>query len=371
MASADGATRSKSDEPDYSYLRSSRESGRQEGLIPGLPEEVAFRCLLHVPRRYHRVMRRVCKLWSKLLESDDFFNARAKAQLAEPWIHVLTKIEGGRNPWRAFDLQDKRWIKFPDLPLPVFEKLSTVGLQCQVVKDKLVLCGGRWQGSITKHVLVYDPRTDRWQERQQMLSQRADFVSGVIDGQLYVAGGNNGVQSRTSSVDRYDLDLDRWMSAPNMQYETSFCMGVTLNSKLFVQAKGGVPRDTQVFCPYLGLWSSFEGDMLTSQEIHPHVVSNGQLYRADMVHGRFEIKAYDIGNDSWINMRPPLTIFAPTKSVKELVDLDRKLGIIMDDFSIAVVEIDLQNRSLKYQWFYLTSWNRAVDRIVSCHVLYA
>lgn len=340
-----------------------------EGLIPGLPEEVAFRCLLHVPRRYHRVMRRVSKLWNKLLGSEDFFNARARANLAEPWIHVL--ISGGTNPWRAFDLQARRWIKFPDLPVSLYEKLSTVGSQCQVVKGKLVLCGGRLQGSVAKGVLVYNVRTDHWQEGQDMPSCRADFASGVIENQLYVAGGNNGVQSRTRTMDRYDVDLDKWFSAPSMQYETSFCMGVTLASKFFVQAKGGIPRSTQVFCPVSNLWTSFEGYMLTTQEIHPHVVSNGQLYRADMALGRFEIKAYDIETDAWINMRPPLTIFAPTKSVKELVDLDTKLGIIMDDFSIAVVEVDLPNRSLKYQWFYLTAWNQALLKIVSCHVLYA
>jgi N-acetylneuraminic acid mutarotase len=55
---------------------------------------------------------------------------------------------------------------------------------------KIYVLGGRpGPGDVYKSVEIYDPATDRLEPGPDMLEGRSGFGAGVVDGKIYVAGG--------------------------------------------------------------------------------------------------------------------------------------------------------------------------------------
>jgi N-acetylneuraminic acid mutarotase len=62
---------------------------------------------------------------------------------------------------------------------------------------------------------VYDPATNKWEERSPMPTTRNHAFSGVVNGKIYIIGGRqgaggNGAASPTDVVEEYDPALDLW-----------------------------------------------------------------------------------------------------------------------------------------------------------------
>lgn len=90
-------------------------------LIPGLPQELALRCLARVPRVLHGKLRAVCKPWRKVVESQEFLDLRKQLEVSEDWLYLHVgnaprldevqvgctggrwQIVGGFSLWHALD----------------------------------------------------------------------------------------------------------------------------------------------------------------------------------------------------------------------------------------------------------------------------
>ncbi|URD91926.1 F-box protein [Musa troglodytarum] len=84
-----------------------------EPLIPGLPDEVAEQCLLHLPFPYQSLARSVSSSWNRALSSPSFIRSKAKAAaaLSLPYLFVFAFDRSTlRLQWQALDCRTSRWF---------------------------------------------------------------------------------------------------------------------------------------------------------------------------------------------------------------------------------------------------------------------
>ena len=107
-----------------------------------------------------------------------------------------------------------------------------------VVDDKVYLIGGtlfengRGPFGIST-VEVYNPEMNTWQKVADMPTPRADAGTAVIDGNIYVFGGYNGIDNRgenfkfLDTVEAYNPKTDTWVRKQDMPYPCiNFGIGV-------------------------------------------------------------------------------------------------------------------------------------------------
>jgi len=72
-------------------------------------------------------------------------------------------------------------------------------LSVDTIGGKIYTLGGLsggWPGIVddsavvfTKSVALYDPASDTWSPKPDMIVRKADFATGAVDGRIYVFGG--------------------------------------------------------------------------------------------------------------------------------------------------------------------------------------
>lgn len=175
----------------------------RQPIIPGLPDDLALRCLAKLSHGYHGKLEAVSKTWRDLIRSAEYGNYRARQGWCGNWLFVLT--EGSKNEWVAYDPEADKWQ-----PLPIPKMLLTVtphidlkhfGFSCVSVCNRFYLIGGSYSPHdsafphqrhlITNEVLQFDPFLKRWSNAASMLTSRSHFACSVVCGKIYVAGGRN------------------------------------------------------------------------------------------------------------------------------------------------------------------------------------
>jgi N-acetylneuraminic acid mutarotase len=98
---------------------------------------------------------------------------------------------------------------------------------------------------------VYDPTTDKWEERMSMPTPRNHAAVGVIDGKIYVIGGRlasayDSAGSNTDVVEVYDPVADTWGAAGLRMPTARSEMGwATFQNHIYVA--GGEIADRHMF----------------------------------------------------------------------------------------------------------------------------
>lgn len=127
--------------------------------------------------------------------------------------------------------------------------------------DQVYIAGGRG-GGIGAHrpdVRAYDPGTGMWRDRAPMITSRAGAAAAVLDGKLYVFGGEGnpapGARGVFSETEVYDPVLDRWtalapMPIPRHGTGAAAAAGrIVVPGGATVQAFGAVATCEQFFPP--------------------------------------------------------------------------------------------------------------------------
>jgi N-acetylneuraminic acid mutarotase len=85
---------------------------------------------------------------------------------------------------------------------------------------------------------VFNPATDRWENRAPMPSARAELQANVVNGKIYLIGGTlpNGDISNASEV--YDPSSDSWSAAAPIPYPVGLYASAVVNNKIFVEGGG-------------------------------------------------------------------------------------------------------------------------------------
>ena len=103
----------------------------------------------------------------------------------------------------VFNPETNRWQERTEMIAP------KAGHAASVTDGKIYVTGGYlWKDKEFKHlstIEIYDPTTDRWTQEPDMLMGKSGHASEVIDGQIYIFGGNSDVaQGPLTSVEVYD-----------------------------------------------------------------------------------------------------------------------------------------------------------------------
>ncbi len=222
------------------------------------------------------------------------------------------KKPGERNDTKSVEMYDPRtdtWIK--KRSMPTFRRRFTTA----VADGKIYLIGGTVHDKrlgkqvITGLVEVYDPLTDRWQERADMLIEREPTKAQVVDGKIYVLGGYilqqaGGLAGRfTRSIEEYNPKTNKWRKLLEMPMLKGWFASVIVDHEIYtiggISFDNGIKRTdaVDVYNPRDNTWRI--GQPITIAKTTTPAVANGTIYLFGgiMDQGRFSpiVEAFDTG----------------------------------------------------------------------------
>ncbi|KAK9137000.1 hypothetical protein Sjap_007594 [Stephania japonica] len=277
-------------------------------LIPGLPDDVAIICLLRLPIESHTACRAVCKRWHLVLGSRErFFTRRKQLGFRGPWLYIFAFHKGmEKTQCHVLDLANWAWHTIPPMPCPRACGFRSVGIANE---GAVLVCGGiggvvEDQDSPTDSVLKYDVCKNRWSVMRRMNTARSFFASGMIDGLVYVAGGNSSGLLDLDSAEVLDpvSGEGNWRPIAKMGINAAAYDAAVLNGKLLV-TEGWLwpfmysPRG-QVFDPVSNTWEPMPVGLREGWTGPSVVVGDEHLFVASELE-KVKLKIYDPETDSW------------------------------------------------------------------------
>ncbi|XP_010549492.1 PREDICTED: F-box/kelch-repeat protein At1g30090 [Tarenaya hassleriana] len=323
-----------------------------EPLIPGLPDDIALNCLLRVPVSSHLSCRAVCRRWHFLFwTKESFFTRRKELGFNDPWLFVFAFQRcTGKIHWKVLDLRHLTWHEIP--PMPCKDKVCPHGSRSVSMprEGTLFVCGGVVSDMDCPLDLVvkYEMDRNRWTVLDSMLTPRSFFASGVIDGMIYVAGGNSADLFELDSAEVMDPSDGNWHPISQMGTNMASYDAAVLNGKLlvtegwlwpfFVSPRGQVydPRSDSWETMAVGLREGWTGSS---------VVVYGRLFVVSELE-RMKLKVYDSDSDSWETIEGPALPeqickpFAVNSNGNRIFVVGRNLHVAVGNISPAVKNDD-------------------------------
>ena len=167
-------------------------------------------------------------------------------------------------------------------------------------------------------VEMYDPATDTWTQKADMLTPRSTSTC-VVDGKIYAIGGTafNNVKKkkpwRLDTVEVYDPATDTWAKAKKMNHVRSGAAISVVDRKIYVMGGTGWPQipfhpgpflsSMEVYNPKTNQWREI-GEMPAAKSSHTASVINGKIY---VIGGFFRGNGLDIKDFKTIEIYRPET----------------------------------------------------------------
>ena len=203
----------------------------------------------------------------------------------------------------AWDPAKDSWRQLSCLPFAV----SKHGLVVSG-NNMMYMAGGEYpDGSASKSVWRFDPRTNSWQEMAPMNTPRSELGLALLDGFIYAVGGWEG-SSRLDTVERFDAESNAWtlLSTPMKMAVTSPAV-VALDGALYV-CGGAILEDgdgidlVQKLDINAGTWSE-SAPMLIPRSGSAACVLNGLIYVIGGWHASTEntnkVERFDPAKNQW------------------------------------------------------------------------
>jgi len=168
------------------------------------------------------------------------------------------------------------WVKRADMPTARFCLASSV------VNGKIYVIGGESQGFVAiKTVEEYDPVLDKWIQKADMPTARFWFSTSVMDGKIYAIGGGSNAITGLSTVEVYDPSTDTWAKCSNMPTGRRGLSTSAVNGKIYAiggdNKFGASLRAVEEYDPVLDKWTK-KADMPTGRAGLSTSVLNGKIY---------------------------------------------------------------------------------------------
>ncbi|MFC1718812.1 sigma-70 family RNA polymerase sigma factor [Candidatus Poribacteria bacterium] len=220
------------------------------------------------------------------------------------------KGDGGGAPQNAFMLapqQDEggKWTQKADMLTG--RRGSAVG----VVDGKIYIIGGQGPGGENlAHVEVYDPVADTWSKKSNIPTPRHDLFGGVVNGKIYaIGGGREAGPFFLPTVEVYNPVTDTWKKKADMS-TAKICSAVgVVNGKIYVI--GGTVDLTwagistvEEYNPVTDIWTK-KADMPTPRSNISSAASvvDGKIYVIGGTTRNFipvsTVEVYDPATDTW------------------------------------------------------------------------
>ncbi|XP_068334001.1 F-box/kelch-repeat protein At1g16250-like [Pyrus communis] len=283
-------------------------------VIPGLPDDLALRCLAMVSHGYHGLLETVSKTWRDLLRSSDYANYKAREEWCGNWLFVLT--EGSNNEWVAYDSEADRWHPLPKIPTVHGDRKHT-GFSSISVCNRFFVIGGSYEHNdppvphkkplVTNEVMLFDPFKKQWTSVANMITPRTHFACSVVSGKIYVAGGRNLSCTRGLALaEVYVPVANKWEELPPMLNPQMDCLGLSYKGRFHVLSdQVGLPdqNTSEVFTPSEGTWCTVEDiwPFSRAMQFAVQVIGDNQIYTV-VDWGESLIKTRDTERGEWYNI---------------------------------------------------------------------
>lgn len=171
--------------------------------------------------------------------------------------YVLPQNREPEEPGRVdlvevYDPALDTWAKRANMPT------KRDGFGVGVVNRHIYAIGGRgWPqvgagGPFLKIIEEYDPKINRWRQKNQMPDLRLSFSAVVVDDGIYLIGGfiwQNRVPQYLATVDIYNPEIDEWRDIPLLPMPVLPFGAAVVNGKIYVFGGKGKDREliTNVF----------------------------------------------------------------------------------------------------------------------------
>ncbi|WRX23651.1 Kelch repeat type 1 - like 10 [Theobroma cacao] len=293
----------------------------KEAILPGLPDDLALRCLAKLSHGYDGVLEAVSKRWRDLIRSSEYANYKANQGWLGDWLFVVTERS---NQWVAYDRTADIWHPLPKIPTE-YDGLQHFGMSSVCVGKRLLVIGGsyaprdtaypRQPPMITNDVLQFDPFKKQWARLTSMQTPRSHFACCVMSGKVYVAGGRNTAHPRGLALaEVYDPISDRWEELPPMLNPQMDCLGISYKGKFHVLSDQiGLAEQTpsEIFDPSNETWCTVDDiwPFSRAMQFAVQVMGNDQVYTV-VDWGESLIKARDPVRGEWITVGavPPVVL---------------------------------------------------------------
>jgi N-acetylneuraminic acid mutarotase len=158
----------------------------------------------------------------------------------------------------TFAWSGESWSSLAPLPLPRARGASAIG----AIDAGAIVCGG-FRGGAVPDCDRYDASTDTWEPLLDLPAIRDHVVGGVVDDRFFVVGGREGTIASIGG-DVWELDPAASAFIPRRSMETprAGCAAAVLDGRIFVAGGEGNPDDVsgvfaqlEVYDPSDDTWS--------------------------------------------------------------------------------------------------------------------
>jgi N-acetylneuraminic acid mutarotase len=147
-----------------------------------------------------------------------------------------------------------------------------------VIDGRIYVAGGNGGGMLGNEVEVYDPATNQWTVRAPMFCARNHTAGGVIDGRLYVAGGRPGNQT---CHEVYDPATNVWALRANLPTGRSGVAGAVVGGCFYVFGgegnaadPNGIFHQVEAYSPATNTWTTLPPMRTGRHGIYAAVIGN-------------------------------------------------------------------------------------------------
>lgn len=221
------------------------------------------------------------------------------------------------------------WTQKADMPTGRWTQTSAV------VNDKIYIIGGLTSQPgerALSTVEEYDPISDAWTRKTDMPTARGNMIgsSAVVDGKIYVVGGDDNVSWAWPTVEEYDPATDTWTGKADMPTPRWGLATCAVNGKIY--AIGGAPTSytglnvVEEYDPATDTWTR-KANLPTGVWGLCACVVDGKIYALGGRPGTTAIanvQEYDPATDTW------------TRKADMLLATSQMASAVLDDKIIVV-----------------------------------
>ena len=193
------------------------------------------------------------------------------------------------------------WTRKADMPT------ARLGLSTSVVNGKIYVIGGDLRREVSgPTVEEYDPATDTWTTKADMPTKRTFLCTCAVDGKIYAIGGITAPAMQTlSTVEEYDPTTDTWTKKADMPTPRWVLSTCAVNGQIY--AVGGRRnsnlRTVEEYDPATDTWTG-KANMPTARASLCTSVVNGKIYAIGGASGMTgpvlkTVEEYDPTTNTW------------------------------------------------------------------------
>ena len=154
------------------------------------------------------------------------------------------------------------------------------GAGAAVINGKLYVAGGDKSAlEYTDKLEVYDPATNTWDTKTNIPTARRFMGAAAINGKLYVIGGGHAFGTYFNTLDVYDPATNQWASKTGMPTARHQASAVTINDKLYVVGGNNTANTPalEVYDPATNMWET-KAPLPTPRTSQAATVIDGKIY---------------------------------------------------------------------------------------------